>query len=396
MGTHSAEPTRQQSSEPHDAEEQEDIDPLDAEFVSHVDVNRTLQDLRLHMERLPGSVGPPRNNRWHARGPAKACAAPKSLGCPNREQQQECRRWRCVASQTGTVAGAPCDRWELPQHQQECQPLSAVIAGFAPPEPCALSWASVLLAEAQTELAALAEAARCAAARNYQTAPLARALHAEVVWELEQVKAAQAKGFAGVDNDLLRRVSELRAGAMSALEMLQDAFKCSNSTATDATATWASNRRNGRHCKPETPPRRSRVTPISALCRPLFVPSGEAAADFANGGHVLGQKTLPVPSPLGRSPSCPSQPSSLSPTSPVAAALGDVAVNMRRVLDEIHLTRQGFAQKSSERRGLGGFKDLRKVLFSSRERLKTCRGLLDRHRAMSDGRSPRRHVRSSC
>jgi len=276
---------------------------------------------------------------------------------------------------------------------QEHQPLATVVAGFAPPEPCASSWASVLLAEVQTELASLAEAAKCAASRNYQTAPLARALHAEVVWELEQVRAAQARGCTVLDNVLLRKVSELRAGTTRALAMLQDALKSSNGMTTDAAAVCASKNTDDRHFKPETPPARSGVTSASAFRKPLLMPpsqpAGEAAVDSDDGSGVLGQTAFTAELPLGQHPSCPSQLSSRSPTSSAAAALGDVALNMRRVLDEIHLTRRGFAQEFSERHVPETSKDLRRMLFSSRERLKTCRGLIDRRRAISDGRSAR-------
>lgn len=104
--------------------------------------------------------------------------------------------------------------------------LARSIAGYSPPRPGPQQLAAASLVQASVELAALVEAARCAAIACPESMPLVEALCAAVADELVLLHGQQSSSALDSESAaaLSNRVSELRAATAEGLQVLQVAL----------------------------------------------------------------------------------------------------------------------------------------------------------------------------
>lgn len=111
--------------------------------------------------------------------------------------------------------------------------LALSLSAFSPPLPGPRQLAAAALVQASTELAALAEAANCAAATCPESMPLVETLCTAVAKELVVLKAEQASASSSQSLDaeaaavLSQRISELRAATSEGLKVLRAALDVS-------------------------------------------------------------------------------------------------------------------------------------------------------------------------
>lgn len=105
--------------------------------------------------------------------------------------------------------------------------LASSLFSFSPPTPGPQQLAAAALVQASVELAALAEAARCAATACPESTPLVEVLCAAVADELVVLKASAASSQsldAETAAALNQRISELRAATGEGLQVLRTAL----------------------------------------------------------------------------------------------------------------------------------------------------------------------------